>query len=196
MWEWNFGDGQTATGPLASHTYVEPGHYTVQLAVTDNEGATATTTVPVDARALGILRLRGKVRFDRDARDSLMLRGTIPALAAGFSPDGLAMGLDVAGAQQAFTLDAKGKGRDAATGSSVRLKLPSGFAGGDVAFKATLRGGSWSDDWADEGLVDETVKDKAATLALAITLGSQPYVGSAEVLYRATAAKGGSFRED
>jgi PKD repeat protein len=37
-YEWNFGDGETATGKVVSHTYTNPGTYTVALNVTDSEG--------------------------------------------------------------------------------------------------------------------------------------------------------------
>ncbi len=35
---WNFGDGHTGDGPNPSHTYSEPGNYTVCLTITDNTG--------------------------------------------------------------------------------------------------------------------------------------------------------------
>ena len=65
-WSWNFGDGATATTKSPSHTYAASGTYTVGLTVTDNLGATGSTTrtVTVTAPASGItLSTRGyKVR--------------------------------------------------------------------------------------------------------------------------------------
>ncbi|GAA2726849.1 LamG-like jellyroll fold domain-containing protein [Cellulomonas aerilata] len=48
---WDFGDGTTATGPTASHTYAAPGTYTVGLRVTDDAAAAASTTQPVTVTA-------------------------------------------------------------------------------------------------------------------------------------------------
>ncbi|MEW6216764.1 MAG: PKD domain-containing protein, partial [Candidatus Bipolaricaulota bacterium] len=44
---WQFGDGATGIGSSATHTYSSVGSYTVQLRVTDNQGATGTTTQTV-----------------------------------------------------------------------------------------------------------------------------------------------------
>ena len=41
---WDFGNTRTATTPTASANYTQPGTYTVTLTVTDNQGATGTTT--------------------------------------------------------------------------------------------------------------------------------------------------------
>jgi len=48
---WNFGDGATAAGAAANHTYAEPGTYTAELTVTDNQGASASTTVNIQVSA-------------------------------------------------------------------------------------------------------------------------------------------------
>jgi PKD repeat protein len=47
---WSFGDGSTATGPTAGHTYAAAGDFSVTLTVTDNGGATGTVTQVVSPR--------------------------------------------------------------------------------------------------------------------------------------------------
>lgn len=42
---WDFGDGITATGKTASHTYATEATFTARLQVTDNKGAANTTTI-------------------------------------------------------------------------------------------------------------------------------------------------------
>jgi len=48
---WNFGDGASASGATANHSYSAPGSYLARLTVTDNQGASnwATTTIQVNA---------------------------------------------------------------------------------------------------------------------------------------------------
>lgn len=50
---WAFGDGGTATGPTASHTYTTAGTFTVTLTVKDNQGATGTKTASVTVAPAG-----------------------------------------------------------------------------------------------------------------------------------------------
>lgn len=46
-WDWNFGDGTTASGATVTHTFAHAGQFTVTLTVTDQYGATSTATQPV-----------------------------------------------------------------------------------------------------------------------------------------------------
>lgn len=50
---WNFGDGQTSTAANPSHTYAAAGTYSVSLSVTDNSGASNSTTKSVTVTSGG-----------------------------------------------------------------------------------------------------------------------------------------------
>jgi PKD repeat protein len=56
---WNFGDGNTASGPGAtvSHSYATGGSYTVTLTVSDNGGATGQTSHSVSVSSGGSINL-------------------------------------------------------------------------------------------------------------------------------------------
>src|SRR5262245_23229083 len=41
---WEFGDGATSSEPNPTHTYADPGSFTVRLTVTDDDGDTGTAT--------------------------------------------------------------------------------------------------------------------------------------------------------
>jgi PKD repeat protein len=50
-WSWSFGDGTTSTTRSPSHSYAAAGTYSVKLTVTDNNGATGSTTKSVTVAA-------------------------------------------------------------------------------------------------------------------------------------------------
>ena len=47
-WSWNFGDGNSSTLQNPSHSFAADGSYTVELTITDNEGATDVTSHQVN----------------------------------------------------------------------------------------------------------------------------------------------------
>jgi PKD repeat protein len=45
---WDFGDGNTAMGLTATHAYADTGTFLVTLTVTDDDGASSSTTQSVE----------------------------------------------------------------------------------------------------------------------------------------------------
>jgi PKD repeat protein len=84
---WNFGDGNTASGPGAtvSHTYATGGSYTVTLTVTDNGNATGQTSHSVTVSSGGPISLT-VVGYKRNGLEKADLT---------WSPSGTSVNVDV-----------------------------------------------------------------------------------------------------
>lgn len=50
-YEWNFGEGETGSGGITSHTYTSSGSYSLLLTVTDDKDATATSTIRITVKS-------------------------------------------------------------------------------------------------------------------------------------------------
>jgi PKD repeat protein/glucose/arabinose dehydrogenase len=69
-YEWDFGDGATATGGDADHVYTDPGRYLAVLTVTDAEGRQGSDTVVITvSEALPVCEGAGSDEFDGDGLD-------------------------------------------------------------------------------------------------------------------------------
>jgi PKD repeat protein len=55
QWNWDFGDGATASGSSVSHVYQNAGNYTVKLTVTDDRGVVVNASRPITVEPAGNL---------------------------------------------------------------------------------------------------------------------------------------------
>lgn len=111
LYEWDFGDGESATGPTTSHVYSSDGTYVVTLTVTDDDGATSQASEQVVASS-------PPINLDPEAGFSTSLNGLTVALDAAQSvdPDGsivdyawdLGDGRTASGSSLLHTYDAAG----------------------------------------------------------------------------------------
>ena len=68
-YEWDFGDGNTATGSEQTHGYDFAGDYVVTLTVTDDQGATDTTAQTVTVAELGAQPWVNEFHYDNASTD-------------------------------------------------------------------------------------------------------------------------------
>jgi CSLREA domain-containing protein len=71
---WSFGDGTTAVGPTAVHTFERPGTYTVSLTVADDQGAADTATLQLTVRRANVVPVARLAATLPQAKSPLVVR--------------------------------------------------------------------------------------------------------------------------
>jgi len=154
-------------------------------------------------RPMTVKSLSGSMKFGIEGKDGSRLIGTITDLPAMFNPNGVAVLLNVGGATAPFTLNERGQARSEQGSFALKLKLTRDkatktkfFAGGSATFSAKLAKGTWSDDWADEGLNPASdTKNVPTNLNVRITLNGQMYGVTIQALSSTKAGKTGAFKK-
>lgn len=75
-YRWDFGDGTSSTLPSPTKTYSTPGNYTARLTVTDNQGATHSSTVAVSATTPIVV---ANADFDVDVQQYVLTINSAPS---------------------------------------------------------------------------------------------------------------------
>jgi hypothetical protein len=148
----------------------------------------ATITLPITKKATIALN------FKNANADKVNWNGTI-TIGAGISLNGLPVTIDVGGAVQTFTLNKKGKANNGGGNKfSLQPKLKNGVTkAGNVKFSFQLKG-DFSDDLADDGLTDTTVKNAPVTVPVSFIAGPQGYATEQAFTYTATEGKKGTAK--
>jgi PKD repeat protein len=63
IFTWNFGDGNTADGSVATHSFTNPGSYDVSCTVTNRAGCTDVITKTIEVFPTGIIELTENMSF-------------------------------------------------------------------------------------------------------------------------------------
>ena len=149
---------------------------------------TAAVIVEPSPLPLLITKLRATVYFARTNVDSCAITGTL-GLPAGFSLSNKLVSLDIAGAQVAFSLDKKGRGRNYPN----LCQLVYSKRQTNWTYTAVLKKGSWQVPWAACGMTNGTVvkPGNVVNLPVVLTIGTNLFTGSTNLRYTTTAQKSG-----
>ncbi|AMM21989.1 hypothetical protein AX769_19865 [Frondihabitans sp. PAMC 28766] len=208
---WTFGDGTTATGATPSHTFASAGTYAVKLTVTDNQGATGSSTQSLTVAAptpptSSFTTSTSGLTVSTDASGSAATGGTISSYAWTFGDGGTATGKTASHAYTAagtYTVTLKVTDSNALTNTStqsVTVSQPVIQPFALDTFNRSVTGGWGSANtggaWTKAGSASNlTVSNNAGNLLLPTT-GTQiaaylygPSQTSSNLLYSFTLAK-------
>ena len=148
----------------------------------------ASITLPVTKKATITLD------FKKANADKVSWNGTI-TIGTGISLSGLPVTIDVGGATETFVLNEKGKANNGGGNKfSLEPKLKHGVTkAGNARFSFQLRG-DFTATFADDGLVDTTIKNAPVTVPASFTAGAQSYATEQAFSYTATRGKKGTAK--
>jgi len=188
LYIWDFGDGNAATGPSQTHTYLFPGAYPANVTFSDGIAAVVVPTpVTVNAdltAALDVSRIQLTANFQREQQDGALFSGTLSPAPAAASVSGFAK-VDIGGAMAFFAVDERGRGRG--PNGTVNINLKTG------KYTVSLRGGDFAGDWFNEGITN-TTGSASVTMPITLAINGSVYSTTRGLTYTGKEGKGGKAK--
>jgi hypothetical protein len=189
---WNFGDGSVGFGPSPTHVYATTGTYLVEVTISDGQiSVTGSLVVEVvsdgegakpNGEPLAIQMLRLAVDFKKADRDRFQIRAWMK-LPSDFKPSGgNNVEVNIGGNKRKYVLDQDGRTKGGLLGGVwVRWnRRQSKWVGpGGTEFWVRLNREELKAHLEDEGILNETVKNKPVKIWMALTLDDVIYVNGA-----------------
>ena len=153
-------------------------------ASTPNGGATVTP-LPLSVKKLSI-----SLDFAHTLRDSVSVSGTLQ-VAAGFSPAGQEVVLDVGGVVRRFALDRRGKSSPGLSSFRIQIKSRKGVVAAQQAkFSAKFTKDIFAAFFADENLVPAALKNAQRVVRVTVLFDKQTYTTDQPQLFTSTLTRG------
>jgi chitodextrinase len=201
---WDFGDGSSAPGVCAVHSFTQTGVYVVKFLAADDQGRQTFASLCVavensddagESETAKATKTQLKVGFAKKGRDAVSISGVIN-IPKNFSPAGLTADVSLGDVERSFILDAKGRG---AVGRNDKFQISfksvkKVIQPGPAKFSLSLKNGDFRSAWEKWGLADADVSKRILRLPLLLQAGELSYVGTIDVTYSAKAGKAGSGR--
>jgi PKD repeat protein len=211
---WTFGDGTSDSNASPSHTYLTAGTFQALVTIQDGYGGSVVSnvTVVVSPNSTGgsapgdtptpvaflMQKLSAKMDFAKTNRDAISFSGTLPNLAVGFNAAGKHVTLVAGTATLELNLGANGQGKSA-HGSFVLKRKPvrgsnkKTFPGGNTAFQATFKNGTWSQNWLGTVADPSSISGKTISIPVEIILDGVTYEVQATLKFRYLKSKKGKL---
>jgi hypothetical protein len=199
-YQWLFGNGDSTawlTSNIAAYAYpaTNCGPYTARVTVSDGELTVSSNLLVTVACELNVTnkgtKVQAKLNFAKPASDTCKVVA-IPQPGQCTNWLGVAVTLDVGGAKVAWVLDAKGRGQNANGKCQFKYNKKTGLC----TFSASLKYGSWRDEWEAHGLTNETVvkPGRLVKLPVVLLIGDEAFASEAALTYTAKQGKSGTAK--
>ncbi len=191
---WNFGDGTTASGALASSTYSDCGPFHASAVASDglsSNTAALTVSVPCQFSTNQPLKLQMNINFARTNKDTASLQGLVD-LGPGFAPAGRTVLVDVGDAVLSFVLNTKGKGVNSFGNVQLSVQKKTDL----VLVKAQFKNGTWRDPWAEYGLINTNSPKHglAVSVPVIVVVGEESFMDERALTYTSKQGKSGKAK--